>query len=271
MTLAVGVFDRASNSLGDALPRIGAGLLLLAGGLLLAWVLGRLVARGLTRAGLDRLAERVGIHDVLVRVGLQRSLSGLIGKAVRIALAVVVFMAAIATLGLDALSESLNSAVLFLPKLFVALSLLLIGVVLGDFLRKRVERGLDQMSLDLPLGRAAQAGVISVFVLTALAQLGVSTTIVTVLGGIVLITVALAFALAFGLGGRDVARQLSASRYVSGGLELGQTIDVAGASGEIIGFESAAVILRAADGGTLRVPNHLVLESVVAVEADNVG
>ena len=35
----------------------------------------------------------------------------------------------------------------------------------------------------------------------------------------------------------------------------------------IVGFDGTSVILRASDGGTFRVPNHLFLESVVAVEA----
>ena len=91
----------------------------------------------------------------------------------------------------------------------------------------------------------------AIFVLTALAQVGISTQFLTLLVGIVFDAAALTVALAFGLGSCDVARQVSAGRYVSGAFRVGQTITVDGVRGEIVALESAATVVRADDGRTL--------------------
>ena len=265
IVVAASIFDRARASLGESLPGILGAIVLLVVGLLLAMLAGRLTRRALVAMGLDGLAERYGVHDVIARLGFQRSLSHLIGTAVRVALSVVVLVASLSLLGLGALGASLNELVLFLPKAFVAIVLLLAGVVVGDFVRRWVDRVAEQMNVGGPLGAVAQAAVIALFALTALAQLGIPTEILTALLGLVLVAGSLTFALAFGLGGRDVARQLSAGRYVSGSFSIGQTITVAATTGEIVALENAAVLVRTDDGRTLRVPNHLLLESVVTL------
>ena len=265
--LAVSIIERARASLGEALPGLAGALLLLVVGLFLAWLFGRLVARALRALAIDDLAERFGIHDVIERVGLERSLSRLLGRAVRITLSVVVVMAAVSLLGLGALGRTLNEAVLFLPKLFVALALMLAGVIAADLVRARVDRLSDQMALGAPLGRLAQLVVLAIFLLTALAQLSVPTTILAGIIGIALVAAMFTIALAFGLGSREVARELSAGRYVGTSYDVGQTISLDGqVRGEIVALEGAATVLRTDDGRTVRVPNHLLVESIVIVE-----
>lgn len=264
--IAVVIIDRAGDSLGESLPRIGGALLLLVLGVIAAWILGRLTSRTLEALDVDSLAERYGVHDVLAQVGFERSLSRLLGRVVRIVITIIVIIAVLTSLGLGGLSASLNEAVLFLPKLLVALGLVLVGVIAADFVRDRVDRVTDQMALGVPLGRAAQGIVVAIFLLTAAAQLGIPTDILTAAMGVVLVAAALTLALAFGLGSREVARQLSAGRYVGASFTVGQTIRVADVSGEIVALETAAAVLRTGDGQTLRVPNHLLLESIVTVE-----
>jgi small-conductance mechanosensitive channel len=264
--VAAGILERAGDSLGEALPRLGGALVLLVVGILLALLAGRLVRQALLATGLDSLAERAGVHDVLARLGLERSLALLIGVAVRIALVVVAVVAAVSLLGLGALSTALNELILFLPKLFVALALVLIGVVLAQVVGRWVERVGAQMDLGGPLRQLSEVVVLALFVLTALAQVGIPTMILLALIAVVVLAAALTFALAFGLGGRDVARQLSAGRYVSGSFELGQWITMGDLRGEIIEFERAATLLKREDGATIRVPNQLLLDSVVTLE-----
>jgi small-conductance mechanosensitive channel len=205
------------------------------------------------------------VHDVLERIGLERSLVRLVGRLLRIALTIVVVFAALSLLGLQFLSESLNQGILFLPRLLVAFALVLAGFVVASFVRDRVARAAGQMDLRGPLPELAEATVIAVFVLTALGELGIPTAIVTALGGIALAAVALTFALAFGLGGRDLARQVTAGRYVTGAFRVGQEIGVGEWRGRIVAMEQAFTALQLTDGRTLRVPNHVLLESIVVV------
>ena len=253
------------ETLGEALPRIGGALLLLVLGLLVARLAGRFARRALNALGIDDLAERFGVHEVLARVGIERPFSRLMGRVVRLSLSVVVVFAAVSLLGLAALSSSLNAVLLFLPKLFVALALIVAGAIVAQLVGDRVERLATQMALGPAVGRIVQAAIFAIFLVTAIAQLGISTELLTALVGITFVAAALTVALAFGLGSREVARQVSAGRYVGAAFDVGQTITVDGIRGEIVALENAATVLRREDGQTLRVPNHLLLESVVAL------
>jgi small-conductance mechanosensitive channel len=265
MTVAAAILDRAQESLGESLPRIAGAFLVLIGGLIAAWLLSRIAARLLSRVGLDQLAERLAVHDVLERVGLPRSLSAVVARAIRLALIVVTILAAVSLLGVGALSEALNAVVLFLPKLFVALAILLIGVVAARFVGDRVAAFTDQLDLGGPLPELARGTVLVLAVLTALAQVGVPTFVLVALLAIIVTAIALTLALAFGLGGRDVARQLSAGRYVRQSFELGQRIAVGEATGTIRAFEGTATVLDRDDGGTVRVPNQQLIDGLVVV------
>ncbi|MBA3330764.1 MAG: mechanosensitive ion channel [Actinobacteria bacterium] len=260
-----GILDRAGDSFGESLPRLLGAVLLVIVGLVVAAAIGATIRRSLVAVGFDRAAERYGAHDALARMGLERSLSGLVARAIRVALVVVVILAAVSILGLGALNEALNEAVLFLPKLFAALALVLIGFILSQFIDDWVRRITDQMGLSGPLPQLAQGAVLALFGLTALAQLGIPTQILTAIVGVLVVAGALTVALAFGLGGRDVARQISAGRSVRGTFRIGQRVTVGAVSGEIVAIESAATLVRADTGDTVRVPNQLLVESIVIV------
>lgn len=257
------IVDRASETLGDGLPRIGGALVLLLVGLLLAWLIGRGLGKALRAAGLDSFADRAGIHDSLDRFGIQRSLSRVVGRVIRVGITIVVILAAVSLLGLSVLSDAINRGVFFLPRVLTALALLLAGVVIGTFVKGRMDRLTTQMDLPSATGRVAELLVFAIFAITALAQVGVSTRILVPLVVIILGGAVAAFAIAFGFGGREVARAMSAGRLVRGTYEVGDTVAVAGHRGEITAIESAATVLRTSSGSTVRIPNHLMVESVV--------
>jgi small-conductance mechanosensitive channel len=264
-TLAVSILGQAGQALGGFLPRFGGALALLVIGVLLVRLLARLLVKAMQGVGLDDLAERGGVNDVLDRAGLGRSLARVIGRAIRIALTLVVIFAALSLLGLQFLSQSLNQGVLVLPKLLIAGALVLAGVVLGGFARERVDRLVYQMDFPVPLGRLTQITVVAIFGIIAAAQISVSTLVLLILIGILLAGAAGTFALAFGLGGRDVARALSAGRYLQHDYAVGQDIGFGDVRGRITTIESTSTVLDAGDGKSVRVPNHLLMETVVTV------
>jgi small-conductance mechanosensitive channel len=263
--LATGILDRAGESLGGFLPRLGGAIVLLVVGIIAARVAGRLMSAALERAGVDRLAERFGADAVLERAGLGRSLSRIAGRALRIGLTLVVAFAALSLLGLQFLSESLNAAVLFLPNVLVAAALVLVGIVLGALTRERVDRLTHQMDLPVSLGAIAQGAVVGVFAITAAAQVAVSTAILMALVGILLAGVVATFAIAFGFGGSRVAAELTAGRYLREAYTPGTDIGFGDYRGRVESVESAATVLRTAAGHLVRVPNELLLNSVVTV------
>jgi hypothetical protein len=270
MTLHASIVDRAGDTFGDFLPQLGGALLLLVVGLLLARLVGWLVRRGLRAAGVDDLADRWKVNDTLGRAGLQRSLAGVAAAAVRLTLSVIVIFAAVMLLGLEPLSQSLNDALIFLPKLIAALAILLAGVVVAGLVRDRVDRLTYQMDFPIPLGQLAQVATLAIFAITAAAQMGVSTQLLVLVVGIVLAAVAAVFAIAFGLGGREMARALNAGRFVRAAFEIGETVQVGEWGGRILAIEPDATVLDT-EKGRLRVPNHVLAESVVQIQGPAEG
>jgi len=263
--LVTSIFGQAGQQLGSFLPRLGGALALLVIGLLLARLLSRVLVKTLRGLGLDNLSERGGVHRVLERAGLGGSLAQLTGRAIRIALTIVVIFAALSLLGLQFLSQSLNQGVLLLPKLLLAAALVLAGVVLAGFARERVERLTYQLDLPVPLGAVAQITVLAIFGIIAAAQIAISTLVLLILIGILLGGAAATLALAFGLGGRDAARALSAGRYLRHDYAIGQEIGFGEVRGRVTAIENISTVLDTGDGRSIRVPNHLLMETVVTV------
>jgi small-conductance mechanosensitive channel len=259
------VVERAGDQLGQFLPRMAGALLLLVVGLLVAIVLGRLARGALVRAGLDRFADRSGANELLAQAGLGRSLSALIGTAIRLTIVVVAAFAALTLLGLEFLSDSLNEGILYIPRLLVALALVLIGVVLGAFARAWLERTSAQLDFPVAIGPVVQVLVIVLFGLCAAVQAGVTVAPLTAIAIVLLGAMALTLSLAFGLGAREIARSLTSGRYARADFEVGQTIRVGEMRGEIVRIDGAATTLKTGDE-TIRIPNSMLVERIVVVE-----
>jgi hypothetical protein len=259
------VIDRAGDQLGDFLPRLGGALVLFVAGLVIAAIVGRIARRALIRAGLDRLADRSGASALLAQGGLGGSLSALVATAIRLTIIVVASFAAMTLLGLAFLSDSLNQGILFIPRLLTALALVLIGIVVGALARAWLERTSAQLDFPVAVGPIVQVLVVALFALCAAAQAGVSVAPLVAVALVLLAAIAVTLTLAFGLGGREIARSLSSARYARADFEIGQTIRVGDVRGEIIRIDAAAVTLKAGDD-TIRIPNSFVVERIVVVE-----
>ena len=111
-----------------------------------------------------------------------------------------------------------------------------------------------------------QVLVIVLFGLCAAVQAGITVAPLTAIAIILISACAFTLALAFGLGSREMARSLTSGRYARADFEIGQTIRVGDVRGEIVSIEAAATTLRA-ENETIRVPNSLLVERMVVVEA----
>jgi hypothetical protein len=209
----------ATNALNNflaAIPSILAALLLLAIGWILAGIAARLVSRGLRAAGADRLFAQHG-EGVYPRSAMQYTPSTVAAEVVRWVIRIIFVIAAANALNLPQVSELLNQILLWIPNLIVAAIVLLIAPLLARFVRGAIEVGAGQMGFtNAPLlGRIAQVAIIAFAVIIAVNQVGIAANLVDTLFIGIVAALALAFGLAFGLGGRDVAAEITRSWYES--------------------------------------------------------
>ena len=259
------VLDEAGKEVGAFIPHLLGALILLVVGLLLAKLIGRILRKALEAADLDDASARLGIDRHLSQAGLPSSLSAVIGSTARIALSLVVIFAALSLLGLRFLSESLNAGVLLIPSVLLAAALVLAGLVLGGIARQHVDRLTFQLDLPVSLGQVAQILVVSIFAITAAAQIAVSTAILLVLVAILLAGMVSMLAIAFGLGGQSIARELSTGRHARNTFAVDDEISVQGIRGRIVAIEAMATVIETGEGERIRVPNRYLVESPVTV------
>jgi hypothetical protein len=204
----------AINDIVAAIPQVLGAILILALGWVLSNVAARIVETVLRGAGADRLFAQHGPAVYGQRATTFRpSAAG--AELVKWLIRIVFLVAAANMLGLPQVSELLNQILLWVPNLIVAAIILMVAPLVGRFLRGTIEVGAGQMGFtNAPLlGRIAEAAVISFAVIIAINQIGIAADLVNILFVGVVAALALAFGLAFGLGGRDVAAQITQDWY----------------------------------------------------------
>lgn len=190
-------------------------------GALLVLIIGYIIAR-LVRAGISRLLRRVHLDDRLThgsggeyvaRFSPQGRPSQLVGLIVQWVLLVFIIVAAIGVLNIPAVTGFMNQVLAYLPNVIAALLIFLIAAAVAAAVGGLVHRTMG----DTPTGRvvrsAAPTLVMAIAVFMILNQLNIAQTIVTATYIALIGAVALGSALAFGLGGRDAAKDLIDSGY----------------------------------------------------------
>ena len=206
--------SNAVNTFIAAIPQVVGALLIVIIGWIISSVLARIVTAALRRTSVDRLfAEHAGPV-----YGEQTSAfepSVVAGEIVKWIIRLVFLVAAANVLGMPQVSQLLNEVLLWIPNLIVAAVILLVAPLLGRFVRGLIEVGAGQMGFTNGrlLGRIAEIAIIAFAVVIAIDQIGIAPNLVNTLFVGLVGALALAFGLAFGLGGREVASQLTQSWY----------------------------------------------------------
>jgi hypothetical protein len=124
-----------------------------------------------------------------------------------------VLLVAASSLGLDSLARLFSELVSYIPSVIAAIVIVLVGIVLGDFVDGLIRASAGALHGGPTLARVGRAGVVLLAVFMALQTLGVAPDIVTTAFAILFGAIALAIALAFGLGNRDLAGEVTREWY----------------------------------------------------------
>jgi hypothetical protein len=206
--------SNALNSFLAAIPLVIGALVIIVIGWIIAGILARVVTEVLRRSGADRLFAEHGGQVYGSRTQSFKP-SVVAGELVKWLVRLVFLVAAANVLGMPQVSQLLNNVLLWIPNLIVAAIILLIAPLLARFVRGAIEVGAGQMGFsNAPLlGKIAEVAIIAFAVIIAINQIGIAANLVNTLFVGIVAALALAFGLAFGLGGREVAAQLTQRWY----------------------------------------------------------
>jgi len=182
-------------------------LVILIIGWFVAKVIQNIVTRFLKIAQLDVAADKAGITKILSKGEIKYTLAELIGLLVYWLVMLIVVVAAVNALNLTVAAQLLNQIVAYIPNVIAAVFILSVGMFVAVLVSRSVNTvainaGMKQSQL---LAKISETVIIVVAILMALEQLKIATTILNLIIPIVIGSVGLALALAFGLGGKDAA------------------------------------------------------------------
>lgn len=197
------IFYSALLGVGGYLPKFISGFMILFIGLVVASILKDTINIIFKYFKLEKWLEVIGIAK-------QKEISAwpqIISEIIRWLIIFIFLTSAIEVWGLPKVGELLNQLLLFLPNVLLAVVIGWIGLTAGrvsyNIVRHSI-RGLENNEV-MVLGNVARYSIIFFTILIVLAQLGVAADLVKILFTGIVAMLALAFGLAFGLGGKDEA------------------------------------------------------------------
>jgi len=202
--------DALLIQIGAFMPRLAISLGVLVAGWLIAKAFRYSVVKALRALNFNVLTERAGVDGFLQQGGTEKDTTYLLGWIAYAIALLVSLIIAFNSLGLTQVTDLLSKLLLFVPKMLVALLVIVFGSYFSRFVGTTVQgycRGADISDGDL-LGRVARYAVLTFVLLLAIDHLDISGGLIQQTFLILLAGFVFAGALAFGLGARDHAAGL---------------------------------------------------------------
>ena len=215
-TTTVGFSDRLQESFAQLyryVPALFGAMVILFAGYLLARLFEKGAEKVLRRIRFNQLLERGGVLDAVERAGSHVNPTRIAASIIFWFVMFTVMLVAANALGLQSLANVFSELVSYIPSVIAAIVIIIVGIVLGGFVGGLIMASAGGLHGGPTLSRVGKAGVIVLAVFMALQELGVASEIVTTAFAILFGAVALALALAFGLGNRDLAAQVTREWY----------------------------------------------------------
>lgn len=190
------------------MPNLLTAIALLIFGIVLGSLLRLALLKVFRAIHLDKAAERLGIFEMLLKDGIKGSLSAFVARLIGWAVIFTFAVIALQTLNIPTIENLLDRFFVYLPNVFTAAVILVFGYVFSNFFGRAaliasVNAGIRRAGM---VGRLVKLVVFILSATMAMEQLGIGRDTVLVSFAIVFGGIVLALAIAFGFGGRDIAR-----------------------------------------------------------------
>lgn len=187
---------------------IGAAIVFIIGWLIAVWI-GKLIALILKKAKFDSIFEKAKWQEAMEKAELKMDMSEFVGSLIKWILIIVFLLAAVEILGMSQFAGFLSGIVAWLPNVVVSVAIFIVAVIAADFLEKMMKAFVGKVNVKyVGLAGTIVKWAVWIFALLAiLGQLGIAPEIIQILVTGVVALIVIAGGLAFGLGGKDMAKE----------------------------------------------------------------
>lgn len=252
------------------LPKLVGALIWLLIGYIVARILKAALTRGLRAVKFDQFARRAGVEQAIEAMGPKLDAAALLAGIVYWYVFLYFVVLAVSALGITTITTFVNGILLYLPNVFVAILIVMVGAfaaTLGADLVKGAARGMGTATAGV-LATVVRYAILTFAVVAALTQLQIAPALIYILFAAIMGALALAGGLAFGLGGVDSARSLLASRANSSLLQPGQQVQIGQQQGTVIRHDMNVTVLDTGSG-QVSIPNATLTKDHVTVMSGN--
>jgi hypothetical protein len=203
------------REVGTLLPHLLAMLVIVVVGFVIAWGVAAAFSRLLRVAGFDQFSRRVGFTQALSNGGVKETPSHLIGHLLYWVIALAFMMLGLGALQMPPVDHFVEQVLSYLPHVLVAVIILVGGLILANFLASAalIAAVNAQMTQARLLARGVWLSMLLLTLAMTFEQLGIAKTVIVAAFSITFGGIVLALAIAFGLGGKDTAKEFIDKRF----------------------------------------------------------
>lgn len=249
------------------LPSVAGAVFLLVVGWYLARTVRKVMAGLLTKMGVNKLSDTIGLTDALKKARIKKGPADIIGLLFFWLILLLFLVAAVETLGLPRLSSALDEMVLYLPKVLVAILILGVGLFIAQALQGIVETASGGMGIEYGrnLGSLAYGIVFIVVLSLAIGELDIEIMLLNAIIIIVLAALGLAGALSLGLGTKALSHDIVSGVYAREMLRPGNRIEYNEMQGVVEEVSTVKTSIKLDDGSFLSVPNSDLIKGTFKI------
>ena len=258
------ILESLQHTVIDAVPRVLTGLVVLVALVLTAKIVERLLRTLLVRVRFDSLLKQAGLDKLLQRVGIRQSLNLVLPRLAYFLLLFLFARTAADAFGLTAISEAIASMFAYLPNVIAAVLLVVVGSSVSQFAGRTVAQAAEESGIEFArsLGSLVSGLILFIVAVMAIGQLRFDTDMVRIVTLCTLSGLALAFGLSFGLGTRDITRNVIAGFYARKIFRPGDPLEIRGHRGVLKAITATQTLIEQ-ETGIVVVANGVFLDETI--------
>jgi small-conductance mechanosensitive channel len=236
-----------------AVPGVVGAIVIIIIGFIVAKILRKVIRGVLEKVGIDKVGDKLNEIEIVDKANVKVKFSSVLSTIVYYFLILFFTVAATEVLGMPAVSELVKNIFEFIPKVVVALIILVIGILVADALKNVVTTACNSLGISSGklIGNLIFYFLLINVVILALSQAGINTDFLSQNLSILIGGVAFAFAIGYGIASKDVVSNYLAGYYSGNIVKVGDQVKIDDVTGTVVDVSKSTIVVETSDSNVV--------------------